>query len=97
MTITTLRAQLAADDSLVGRDLCHAWSDEADRWLAELLDAAVGHKPAAGVALAACGGYGRRELSLQSDIDVVLLHDGRNDIGAVADRVLYPIWDEGLK
>jgi [protein-PII] uridylyltransferase len=97
MTITSHRAQLAADDSLVGRALCRAWSDEVDRWLAELLDAALGHDPAARVALVACGGYGRRELSLQSDIDVVLLHDGRTDIGAVADRVWYPIWDQGLK
>jgi [protein-PII] uridylyltransferase len=97
MTITSHRAQLAADDSLLGRALCRAWTDEVDRWLAELLDAALGHDPAARVALVACGGYGRRELSLQSDIDVVLLHDGRTDIGAVADRVWYPIWDRGLK
>ena len=97
MTITTARAQLAADDSLVGRELCHAWSDEVDRWLSALLDAALEHRPAAGIALLACGGYGRRELSLQSDIDVVLLHDGRPDIGAVADRIWYPIWDQGLK
>jgi len=97
LDITTARAQLAADDSLVGRELCHAWSDEVDRWLAELLDGAVEHRPATGLALLACGGYGRRELSLQSDIDVVLLHDGRPDIGAVADRIWYPIWDQGLK
>ena len=97
MTITTARAQLAADDSLVGRELCHAWSDEVDGWLAELLDEAVGHRPVTGLALVACGGYGRRELSLQSDVDVVLLHAGRPDIGAVADRIWYPIWDQGLK
>jgi [protein-PII] uridylyltransferase len=103
MTLATVRAQLAADDSLVGRELCHAWSDEVDRWLADRLHAAVEAEPirergsAPGVALVACGGYGRRELSLQSDIDVVLLHGGRSDIGAVADRIWYPIWDQGLK
>jgi [protein-PII] uridylyltransferase len=98
LTITATRAQLAADDSLVGRELCRAWADEVDRWLAELLDAALGHRPSTGVALVACGGYGRAELSLQSDIDVVLLHSGqRGDTGAVADRIWYPIWDQGLK
>jgi [protein-PII] uridylyltransferase len=82
----------------VGGELCRVWSDEVDRWLAELLDAAVAAEPIGGLALVACGGYGRRELSLQSDIDVVLLHSGRHDdIGAVADRIWYPIWDEGLK
>ena len=34
---------------------------------------------------------------LQSDLDVVLLHAGRADIGALAERLWYPIWDEGLK
>jgi [protein-PII] uridylyltransferase len=82
----------------VGGELCRVWSDEVDRWLAQLLDEAVPHGPSGGLALVACGGYGRRELSLQSDIDVVLLHSGRpDDIGAVADRIWYPIWDEGLK
>jgi [protein-PII] uridylyltransferase len=82
----------------VGGELCRVWSDEVDRWLAQLLDEAVAHGPADGLALVACGGYGRRELSLQSDIDVVLLHARRpGDVGAVADRIWYPIWDEGLK
>jgi [protein-PII] uridylyltransferase len=82
----------------VGGELCRVWSDEVDRWLAQLLDEAAPHGPSGGLALVACGGYGRRELSLQSDIDVVLLHSARpGDIGAVADRIWYPIWDEGLK
>jgi [protein-PII] uridylyltransferase len=82
----------------VGGELCRVWSDEVDRWLAQLLDEAAPHGPSGGLALVACGGYGRRELSLQSDIDVVLLHSARpGDIGAIADRIWYPIWDEGLK
>ncbi|HEX8804738.1 MAG TPA: hypothetical protein VF743_11100, partial [Acidimicrobiales bacterium] len=96
MSIAGVRGQLAADDSLVGRALCDAWAAEVDRWLAELLEA--GAEPdGRGLALVAVGGYGRRELSLQSDVDIVLLHAGRTDIGAVADQVWYPVWDSGLK
>jgi len=91
------RASLAADLTLVGRALCRRYSDLVDRWMADLFDEAVDGSGSAGVALVAVGGYGRAELSLGSDIDVLLLHDARRDIGAVADRIWYPVWDEGLK
>jgi [protein-PII] uridylyltransferase len=94
--ITAIRDQLAADDSLVGRQLCRVWSGEVDRWLAELLEVSA-EPDLGGLALVAVGGYGRGELSLQSDIDVILLHANRTDIGAVADRIWYPIWDQGMK
>ena len=64
---------------------------QADRWLAELL----GAEP--GVALVAVGGYGRRELLPRSDLDVVLLHGGRDNIGGIADRIWYPVWDSGVE
>ena len=97
MTILDTRAQLAADDSLVGRELCDVWTAEVDRWLRELHTIAVEGSNPAGIALVAVGGYGRGELSLQSDIDVLLLHAGRPDIGELADRHWYPIWDARLK
>jgi [protein-PII] uridylyltransferase len=62
-----------------------------DRWLAELL----GAEP--GVALVAVGGYGRKELLPRSDLDVVLLHDGRDGIAGIADRIWYPVWDSGAE
>jgi len=63
----------------------------ADRWLASLL----GAEP--GVALVAVGGYGRRALLPGSDLDVLLLHNGRPGIAALADRIWYPIWDSGTR
>ena len=91
------RASLRADRALVGRALCRRHSELVDRWMADLFDEATEQIGSAGRALVAVGGYGRAELSLGSDIDVLLLHDGRPDIGAVADRIWYPVWDEGVK
>jgi [protein-PII] uridylyltransferase len=48
------------------------------------------------VALVAVGGYGRRELAPASDLDVVLLHRGRDAIKELADRIWYPLWDSGV-
>jgi [protein-PII] uridylyltransferase len=64
---------------------------QTDRWLAELLGAVPG------VALVAVGGYGRRELLPRSDLDVLLLHGGRDDIASIADRIWYPVWDSGTE
>ena len=71
-----------------------ARSDEMDTWLAGLLG------DVEGAALVAVGGYGRRQLSPGSDLDVVLLHDGTRDAAAIAelaDSVWYPIWDAKVK
>ncbi|HEX4822365.1 MAG TPA: [protein-PII] uridylyltransferase [Acidimicrobiales bacterium] len=90
------RAGLLANTSLTGRAWCHAHSELLDDWLARLVQQAAGSVAVRGVALAAVGGYGRAELCPQSDIDVVLLHDDRDDIAAIADRLWYPVWDAGL-
>lgn len=94
-----VRVELGDDGDLVGRALCEVHSDRADASLRSLFVDAVGSDPAGadGVALVALGGYGRRELSLQSDLDVLLLHDGSRDIGPIADAVWYPVWDWGVK
>jgi [protein-PII] uridylyltransferase len=97
MELGPAREALRGDTELVGAALCRRYSDLVDSWLTELLAAAEAECGSGGVALVAVGGYGRAELSLQSDIDVLLLHAGRSDIGTLADRLWYPIWDEGLK
>ena len=98
-------------------ELPGALSQLTDSWLAERFAAEaadwglnVDHGSGSGVALVAVGGYGRGELCPGSDIDLLLLHDGRESLlasdgalgdspqrGNLADRLWYPIWDEKLK
>jgi [protein-PII] uridylyltransferase len=90
------RLAVVADRSRRGRAFCRALSDATDSLLVALLDEAT-EGDATGLSLVATGGYGRRELAPGSDLDVWLLHEGRSDVGAVAERLWYPIWDAGLK
>ena len=55
--------------------------------------------PASGAALAAVGSLARRELGPRSDIDLVLLHDGKSSskIKALADDLWYPLWDARIR
>ncbi len=82
-------------EDLRGDDFCRAYAAAADEWLTELFDRATDGS-GRGMALVAVGGYGRAELCPYSDLDVVLVHRGRRDITATADRVWYPVWDEGI-
>ncbi|TQN41840.1 UTP--GlnB (protein PII) uridylyltransferase GlnD [Blastococcus colisei] len=50
-----------------------------------------------GVALVAVGSLGRRELPPHGDLDLVLVHEGRPEIAAIADALWYPVWDAGLR
>ncbi len=88
------RDTLIGDPSLSGMSFCRAYSNLVDQWIAALFD--DGGAPR-GVALVAVGGYGRAELSPQSDIDLLLLHEPKLDVSEVADRIWYPIWDANLK
>ncbi|HEY3438333.1 MAG TPA: [protein-PII] uridylyltransferase [Actinotalea sp.] len=69
--------------------------------LAELWDEVVAQMPSTeGVALGAVGSLGRQDASPASDLDLLLVHDGRShpaaQVGALAERLWYPIWDAGL-
>lgn len=89
---TTARAAILAAD-LTPKQRRQTLTDLTDSWLADLLPEREG------VALVAVGGYGRRELLPGSDIDLVILHDGNRsdaELAAMADAVLYPMWDAGL-
>ena len=73
-----------------GREICVE--------LAAALDAAVGELADgldANTVVVAVGGYGRGELCLGSDIDLMTVHLDRPDAEAVA-GLLYPLWDAKL-
>lgn len=80
------RARLTAYLMEVLRDL---WRDA---WDGEVRD---------GVALAAVGSLARGDVGPLSDIDLVLLHDGRSlsrpEVEALAGRLWYPLWDAGTR
>jgi [protein-PII] uridylyltransferase len=95
VTLRARRQSLLDRGDLQGDAFCRAYSAAADEWLAELFDRATDGN-ARGMALVAVGGYGRAELCPYSDLDVVLVHRGRRDITATANRIWYPVWDEGI-
>ncbi len=71
-------------------------ADEADELLQLLLTNASDALGVTteGIALVAVGGYGRRELSPYSDLDVMLVHaDGHGSVDEIARQIWYPLWD----
>jgi [protein-PII] uridylyltransferase len=54
-----------------------------------------------GVALAVVGSVARSDAGPASDLDLVLLHDGRSlpaaAVSELAERLWYPLWDAGLR
>ena len=89
------RTALVADRSVTGRTWSERYSTECDAWLTELLDHAAGGDTR-GVALIAVGGFGRGEMAPGSDLDLLLVHDGKRKVKALADAVWYPVWDTGI-
>lgn len=56
--------------------------------------------PREGVALAAVGSLARGDSGPGSDLDLVLLHDGRHSAAAIeriAQEIWYPLWDSGIR
>jgi [protein-PII] uridylyltransferase len=70
-------------------------------WITQVWRAATYGARVDGVALAAVGSLARGDSGPLSDLDLVLLHDGRSmsakKITSLADRLWYPIWDGGVK
>ncbi|MFF7081627.1 [protein-PII] uridylyltransferase [Streptomyces lavendulae] len=93
------RLRLLQEESRSGPSRRSALSTLSDHWLSALFAAAARETGVRGAALVAVGGYGRAELSPRSDLDLLLLHDGKAEpraLAALADRLWYPVWDLGL-
>ncbi|MGW1763186.1 [protein-PII] uridylyltransferase [Streptomyces sp. NPDC002073] len=93
------RLRLLQEESRSGPSRRAELAALTDGWLTALFAAAVKDTGVRGAALVAVGGYGRAELSPRSDLDLLLLHDGKaapGDLAALADRIWYPVWDLGL-
>ena len=95
MSLRARRQALIERTDLHGDAFCQAYAEAADEWLTDLFDQAT-DGDSRGLALMAVGGYGRAELCPFSDLDVVLLHKGRRNLSATADKIWYPVWDEGI-
>jgi [protein-PII] uridylyltransferase len=90
------REAILSDPTQHGSSLCRALGAATDSWLQGLFDDAT-RGSSERLALVAVGGYGRGELSPWSDLDLVLLHEGRRGPAEVAQQLWYPIWDAKLK
>ncbi len=100
-SIERLREELGALDRAYSPGHHGLWSarrraELLDGILAEMFGAA---EPPRGVALAAVGGYGRHQQLPRSDIDLLIVHDARSpqEVAALAERLLYPLWDGGFE
>jgi [protein-PII] uridylyltransferase len=100
-----------ARDRLLGRGagqhrlgpeiLREALGDLHEFWLTAHASQAGLRGDTTGVALVAVGGLGRRELVPYSDLDLLLVHEGRKTLGGatidqLAERLWYPLWNSGV-
>src|ERR1043166_8665414 len=79
-----------------GRAALSRFSDRLDAILRQIVSAAP--LTTQRVAVVAIGGYGRRQLSLHSDIDLLVLFGGKlgPDDEQTLRGILHPLWDLGL-
>ena len=82
----------------------HKYADLMDRFIRALfLEAGLRDRirevQRDGLCVIALGGYGRRELCISSDVDLMVIHQGMlsNEIGDIISRALYPLWDAKLE
>ena len=87
-----------------GRDIAQCRSDAMDVIIEELLETALKENKISlkneGFCVIALGGYGRRELSPYSDIDIMFLQETESikpSTEKIVSSILMVLWDLGLK
>lgn len=75
-----------------GGELAKRYSDFIDEFITRLFRKTAGENE---LLLLAVGGYGRRELSPYSDIDLMFIAPDRENAGKT-EQLLYDLWDTGL-
>ncbi|OOK83427.1 glnD PII-uridylyltransferase family protein [Mycobacterium kansasii] len=94
------RRQLLSHDQRAPHpaELRQAWLDLHESWLTAKA-AEIGITDDSGFAIVGVGGLGRRELLPHSDLDLLLVHDGKpaEVLGEVADKLWYPLWDANIR
>lgn len=93
-----LRARHEAGAS--GREIVRATTRLLDSAIVSLFKATLADAgEPRGIALAAIGGYGRKEMAPFSDVDLLLLHDDRPEevVRPIAERFFTALWDLKLE
>ena len=82
--------------SISSTELVNKFSNEIDKLISSEID--INYK-SSGIAILALGGYGRKELCIKSDIDILILYEASKFEQAklLAENILYKLWDTGLE
>nr|WP_156623020.1 [protein-PII] uridylyltransferase [Mycobacterium sp. 1164966.3] len=98
--LAAARRKLLAPEhrELDSAELRQALLDLHESWL-RAKAAEIGITDTSGFAIVGIGGLGRRELLPYSDLDLMLVHDGKpaDVLGDVADKLWYPLWDANIR
>lgn len=87
-----------------GQEAVRKYADLMDQFVRTLFfEAGVrenwSHEVDDSLTVMALGGYGRRELCLSSDVDLMVIHQGKlsQEMKGVISRAIYPLWDARLE
>jgi [protein-PII] uridylyltransferase len=82
-------------------EISSAYSRNIDKMISSAAELLISDGLRSGaIAIVALGGYGRREMALYSDVDLLLLHEedmGDERLRDIIEPLMHPSWDAGLE